>query len=430
MKKVLMIMFMLLFVSLFNLNRVSADDLVYYSLIKNETKSGEEINFERNNENLLFRVTVDNNVAIDIDLEGKNIQWIFFLESTSYYLYYGSLMTGYDIMNTVPFIVRIEKDLSDYKIITDLNTTGSAYYMTILEFNMDEFIVTELYDGVFNYGVYDGYCRLISMDKDLSMTTSIECGKVVAKTSIVYDTIEVVRQDTSISYFDKEFNLLDTYLKEITYYGNFTLSTETIVDGVKYPLGTSFNIPGTYVLSDGVHDNRIVTLKPIVTGVKNEGEYRSVVRFKVSGGDVYLNDEPIYLNGVVSEIGEYTIKIKGNNDYVENISFRILPTLISDIETGDILAIGDEIKFKGSALLNGEEITSGYIIETGGSYELNLVLNGKVEETIYFTVNEAVISENNKIWIYIVAGSAAILLSVGIFFIVKNRRKHQIRFTR
>ncbi|MCB9498826.1 MAG: hypothetical protein H6687_02945 [Bacillales bacterium] len=426
MKKIIVFLIIMALTLTLNIKNVKAeekvDEPVYYTLLESSLKNGGKIAIQRENENFTYRTVLNDKTAMTIDFGGMNIGWVKFMESSSYYLFFGSLMDDFNVTKTYPYILRINKDFSNYKLYKNMDVSGPAYCLSLLEFSSGKFIVTEFVEGRFSFGMYLGYYRLFSMDDDLNVLSSIDIGDKECDLSIAYDVIEIKRTDKTITYFDREFNIVSDYDREVTEYGTFELLAPSLVNGISYDIGASFNTPGEYILNDGLHEERIVHLYPEIKGVKEGEEYDDYIAYQISGGNIYVNGNPAYLNGTIAEVGSYTITIKGLGDFEEIVNFKILPALISSIETGDSLDIGDEILFTGKATLNGDEIESGYTILNAGAYELCLYSDGIIEKTVYFSVAEEEVKENSKVWVYIVEGLAVVSLGVTCFFIFRRKK--------
>jgi hypothetical protein len=133
------------------------------------------------------------------------------------------------------------------------------------------------------------------------------------------------------------------------------------------------------------------------------------VEYRSTGGTITLNGNVVYLNGIVSEVGEYTLKVSGLDGYESIYKFEIEPKLITEVEDGGSLLIGDLLKFTGYVRINdGDYIKDSYEIKQSGTYKLSLYKDKTSEplETIYFSVPELTVSKRDMTWAYIILGVA------------------------
>ena len=430
MKKYLLSIFTLLALSLLSLflsTNVYAEES-YVTLKTFETEDGDTIKFDRSNL-YNYRIVINEDKMIEPDLRHLNWGTIKMCEATYDYLFYGSMQEENDYRTQKPFIVKVKKDFSQHQVYFNDDVTGPAYVLNLTEFPIGQYIATELVkDGSFSILGYSGEYKLISYDDNLNIVASIDCGTKDSTLSIAYDTIEVKMYDGELFYFDKEFNMLETYEKEMNKVGYFEIYNDMLVNEINTKKGTSFNMPGIYHLKDETHEEVTINLDALVEGITDGGVYRDYVEYKISGGTVSLNGESVYLNGLISETGDYELVIKGLDGYEKTYHFTISPKLITDIEDGGTMYIGDEIVFTGYARINdGEYITNSYNIEESGTFKLSLYANksGEAQETLYFNVPEVQIRKEDKTWVYIVLSISGLGMGVGIFFMIyiESRKK-------
>jgi len=397
-----------------------------------ETETGDILEIEKKTGQYEYRIRYADSKTLYLNFN-KRIAFLKFYESTSYYILYGSVYNNYDedSVTTIPYIFRLTKDVNEIKYYYDTRkeVKGPSHYCNILEFKKDRFLVTEFYNGHYEFGSYDGLYSLNYFDDNISLLKSIDCGTQECSVSIAYDTIDVVDSSKNHIYFDQDFNILESYAKEKIYKGYYETEVELYVDGILYVTGSIISQPGRYTLSDNCHENRIITIEPIITigGEKENDYYKDYVDYKVSGGSVFIDNESSYLNGIVSSPGIHEIKVIGANDYVYQETFKILPKLISDITDGCSIKTGDIIEFNGDGRLNGTMISSGYRIDEKGTYTLELLVGDEIVSSYTFVANEEVIKKKDKKLAYIVLISSFIALSaVTVFVIFKEKKKREI----
>ncbi|MBO5906621.1 MAG: DUF5011 domain-containing protein [Clostridia bacterium] len=129
------------------------------------------------------------------------------------------------------------------------------------------------------------------------------------------------------------------------------------------------------------------------TNVENGGEYAAGLVLNAIGGIIKLNGEDFTDGTVLSEVGTYTLIINGSNGHEETIAFDIVP---------EINGISNAIAYYGSVTpsivggtltLNGEDYVSDTAITEEGVYQLVISGIGGYTKTINFIV----LSENFEI---------------------------------
>ena len=422
----------LAFISMSFTLKAHADDIEIYDHLKTfETRSGDSLSLDRSRDTSYYkyRANMNDSKALDIDLRGYNWGNLLFTESNKYYLFYGSMLKSPDdFRSQVPFIIRLEKDLSKYIVYFNDSVENFGYMTSLIEYPTNNFIAIENISGDYYFGTYSGKYELFSFDEDLTVKSSIYVTSKECRVNVAVDTIEVETDEGDKYYFDDEFNLISDFSLEKNAVGSFTIYKDSYVNDKYQTAGTSFNTPGNYTIRDDKYTYTI-HLKEKVMGVENGHKYKEYVEYKSTGGTIYLNGDTVYLNGLISEVGEYTLKVTGLNGYESIYNFEIEPTLITEITDGSTLSIGDTLKFTGYIRINdGDYITDLYEIKTSGTYKLSLYKDKTSEplETIYFNVPELTVTKRDMTWAYIIlsvaiAGTA--LASVIIALSYKRKKK-------
>ena len=399
-----------------------------------ETKNGDTVKLEKKDGETKYRFVLNNNKTLYIEIENKAFAFVSFFESSSYFFLYGACYREIDTFSRdayKPFIIRMDKDLSNSLLHLDTreNIGNTPYYTSMMEFGADNLIVSELYNGTFNGITYTGLYVLHSFDENLNITSSIDVADSEITLSVAYDCIDIKDARNNHIYFDNKFNLIDSYKREETVEGYFELLTDTIVNEEYYPVGTIFSTPGVYVLEDGYHERKIISLNPTITITgEMEGEYyKDSITYQVSGGIVEINGETGNLNGTIYKPGSYTMKVKGIDGYLTQKAFVILPEFLTPIEN-NTLNVGDTLKFTGNGILNGTTIDSGYVIETPGSYTFYLLAGDRVIEEIKFSVPSVIVTNETKNGVYVtyICIGTIILIIILIFLLLNRKKKTKI----
>ena len=127
--------------------------------------------------------------------------------------------------------------------------------------------------------------------------------------------------------------------------------------------------------------------------VENGGKYVAGLELNAVGGTIKLNSNSFTNGTILSAVGTYTLTIEGENGHTETIIFDIVPT-IEGIANGSVYygSVTPTIA-GGSFTLNGEEYASGTAITEEGVYQLIVSGIGGYTKIINFIV----LSENFEI---------------------------------
>ena len=400
-----------------------------------ETYNGDTVDFQKKVGFYEYRIILGDKKVMSINFSGQRISFVRFLESTSYYYLYGSIYPDYENDNkeTTPYIIRIDKNFNTIYYYYDRSdeVSGMAHIQNLFEFGANNIVSLEFVSGSYVFPAYYGVYRLVQYDEDLNVLSTLDVGERETYPSIAYDRIDYMYPDGTHVYFDKYFNLVGKY-ESLTVNGYYELMTSCKVNGDDYQVGSVFSEPGIYELDDGVHEKITVTVTASVslTGESIGNAYKDYVEYKVTGGNVMVNDEPAYLNGTISKPGKYKITVSGLNGYVNETNFIISPELYTKVEDGGTLSIGDELNFTGAAKLNGTYVSSGYVLKEPGSYILDLCADDIVVEEIRFTVPEVFVTRQGKTTIYIVMGTIIVALVLGLttsLILIKRKARNKKR---
>lgn len=120
--------------------------------------------------------------------------------------------------------------------------------------------------------------------------------------------------------------------------------------------------------------------------VENGGEYAAGLVVNAIGGTIKLNGEDFTNGTILSSVGTYSLTINGANGHTETITFDIVPE-INGIENATVYygSVTPSI-IGGTLTLNGEEYTSGTAITQEGVYQLVVSGIGGYTKTINFIV--------------------------------------------
>ena len=109
---------------------------------------------------------------------------------------------------------------------------------------------------------------------------------------------------------------------------------------------------------------------------------------------VTLNGESVTEQITISEVGNYSITVEGENGYTKTIDFAICAE--ANVENGGEYAAGLVLNANGGTIkLNGEDFTDGTILSAVGTYTLTINGANGHEETIAFDIVPEINGINN-----------------------------------
>lgn len=150
--------------------------------------------------------------------------------------------------------------------------------------------------------------------------------------------------------------------------------------------GTTITYPGNYTLN---YNNMIYnfTVIPVINGVTSDKIYNQSIRPEFSGGNIILNNDVYISNTEISKPGNYEFIINGANNYTDKLSFTITSNLEGIINNSSYKEPVN-ISFKGDGYLNNQFIESPYEVTESGEYVLKIRGENNYLETYYFSIDE------------------------------------------
>lgn len=162
------------------------------------------------------------------------------------------------------------------------------------------------------------------------------------------------------------------------------------IDGDSYTSGDDYNVVGYHTLiitgTNGYESQYEFLITENVNGLVDEGEYEN---FKIicDGVDkLSLNGEIIDNNTLISNVGNYTLKISGVNGYSNTYNFSIKLSIKHLEDGGEYEGSVTPVINCDNLLLNGEPYLSGTAINQIGNNSISIVGVGGFEEEITFAI--------------------------------------------
>ncbi|MFL0246865.1 S8 family serine peptidase [Candidatus Clostridium stratigraminis] len=179
----------------------------------------------------------------------------------------------------------------------------------------------------------------------------------------------------------------------------FNKGTATL-NGVPFSSGTTVSTSGSYTLivTDSSNNSTTVnfsidTTPLVLNGITDGSSYNTDKAIVFNYGTATLNGNQINSGYVVSAEGKYTVVLTSPFGSTSTYNFTVDKTAptVTGVENGKSYTGNVTIQFnEGKALLNGNQIISGYVLNANGSYHLVVTDAAGNSSTLDFTI------ENNS----------------------------------
>ncbi|PAT01524.1 hypothetical protein CI105_06470 [Candidatus Izimaplasma bacterium ZiA1] len=160
-----------------------------------------------------------------------------------------------------------------------------------------------------------------------------------------------------------------------------TLNNEVIYDSIL------IDYPGHYeiMINNATHT---FDVEALIEGVIANSIVKEPIIVTYNKGQVFLNDD-LYLSGtIIEEPGFYQLIVNGINDYQKIIEFTIKPE-VNGIINNTVYKEPITLDFNGEGYLNNQFIESGFYVENEGEYLLKIKgVNGYLENYYFQIISE------------------------------------------
>lgn len=158
------------------------------------------------------------------------------------------------------------------------------------------------------------------------------------------------------------------------------------IDGVKYYHGVHLDYPGNYTFKYN-EQSYSFTVHPEIIGVENGNSYEDEVTIYISNGNITLDGESYISGSKIDTSGKHTLVILGVNGYKKVVEFTITSN-VNGVINGHGYTAPLNITFNGEAYLNNNLVTSPLVVEEEGDYLLRVRGSNGYVETYEFTYHE------------------------------------------
>ena len=159
-----------------------------------------------------------------------------------------------------------------------------------------------------------------------------------------------------------------------------------VLNGKDVDNGLSITYPGNYELLYNNFTYKFV-VDVEITGVDDGGVYDEAVTPVITAGDITLNGEKFISGTMISEPGSYSLTVKGEAGYSKSKDFTISSN-VSGILNNHVYEDDVTIQFDGEGYLNNVHMSSPIMISDPGEYMLKIQGANDYFESYYFTVEE------------------------------------------
>ena len=295
---------------------------------------------------------------------------------------YDSLIFIFDLAGNI-----IKKDLRDYGSMECIKT---VYYIDDILIVYTESVNDLDYSYEFNSNFFTSYDHNFSYLNSIEISPKIlKLNSDEEYIFIGYDSIEfdiALRSDLSMIKSSDLLNINEgqVFNESVTieFINGATLNNDYVENGV------TINYPGNYSLN---YNNQIYNfvVVPVITGVVDKEIYNHSVTPLFTGGNAILNNDVYIPNSEISEPGNYEFIINGANNYNESLTFTITSNLEGIINNNTYIE-PVTLDFNGDGYLNNQFIESPYEVSEGGEYILKIRGENNYMESYYFSIQKDV----------------------------------------
>ena len=166
---------------------------------------------------------------------------------------------------------------------------------------------------------------------------------------------------------------------------NIEFLNQAILNGETISNSIYIDYPGNYkLLYNNAEYNFIV--KPTISGIEDNMIYTSSVTPLISAGNILVNNDA-YISGTeIDEPGNYELIVNGVNGYIETFNFTITSNMQGIINNHTYLE-PLEVTFNGEGFLNNQFVSSPLEVSNIGDYILKIRGENNYLETYYFNIS-------------------------------------------
>lgn len=216
-------------------------------------------------------------------------------------------------------------------------------------------------------------------------------------------------ESNNYSYLNKDFQEESELKLKTDFIGNYNVQYqgEAFINN-KFINSINLTYPGIYNIDiiDGDYQfSYVITLEPDIIVEGDSSNYNYYGEIKVySFGDLYINNQPYQSGKSINQVGQYSLVVKGVNEYIKEFSFSIYPEIYYNngidsfiLDNNKVINYPIRIYASIEQLYINNELYNNELINQPGIYTLGYEQNG-ISENIDFSIYPRVegISNNKK----------------------------------
>ncbi|MCF7926656.1 MAG: hypothetical protein K9L74_03690 [Candidatus Izimaplasma sp.] len=197
---------------------------------------------------------------------------------------------------------------------------------------------------------------------------------------------------------------------------------QAVLNGDLCQNGILITYPGHYIFEK---NDQVINfqVEPTITGINNNGVYDKAVQIDYSSGRALLNNELYIKNTEITHPGYYEFIIEGINDYEKKVSFTIV-SRISGVINNQTYKEPIEISFTGDGYLNNQFVSSPITIDEQGEFTLEIKGENNYSETYQFSVFFPEQKDLTKEFSFVSISVISVLIVGSSALLYKNINKH------
>ena len=192
-----------------------------------------------------------------------------------------------------------------------------------------------------------------------------------------------IRDDLTILFPDELIDITnnEVFIESV----NIEFLNQGILNGETTSNSIFIDYPGNYkFLYMNAEYNFVV--KPTISGIEDNMIYTSSVTPIISSGNVLVNNDAYISGTVIDEPGNYELTVNGVNGYIETYTFTITSDMEGIINNHTYLE-SLEVTFNGEGYLNNQFVSSPLEVNNIGDYILKIRGENNYLETYYFNIS-------------------------------------------
>jgi hypothetical protein len=163
---------------------------------------------------------------------------------------------------------------------------------------------------------------------------------------------------------------------------------DATLNGIEVKNGVSISYPGNYSLEYNGFTYRFI-VDVDIQGVESGGVYDEEITPIITSGDITLNGEKFISGTTIKEPGRYKLTVTGESGYIKSVEF-VISSNVDGVLNNQTYTDDVTIDFDGEGYLNNVHMSSPILVSEPGEYTLKIQGANDYFESYYFTVEEEI----------------------------------------